>query len=438
MTPRILIIAGSDSGGGAGIQADIKTVTMLGGHAMTAITAITAQNTLGVQAVLPVPTEMVIAQIESCVSDIGIDAVKIGMIGSAATAHAVADWLEGLFSHSSFPGEGRGPGAKVEVTKRGDPFASGAPLGPGLRRGSETGKLPIVFDPVMVATSGDVLADADTIAAFERLMRIATVVTPNLPELRVLAPAGVASGADGASTSSARTGEGAALLAQAFGTTVLIKGGHGEGNTLTDRLIGPDGEIARWSSDRIVTTSTHGTGCTLASAIATFLGQGQSLATAVANARQFVRLALHDAPGLGGGHGPMGHQAVRLDCGPDRRLNQVTLGLADYAASCDFYRTLGLTQIGATDDAHYARFEASGGATLSIERGAEPTLFFECADLDAEVARLQAAGLVFDQPPTDQPWLWREARLTDPGGNKICLYQAGENRRYPPWRLPDA
>src|ERR1700755_2499927 len=131
-TPRILIIAGSDSGGGAGIQADIKTVTMLGGHAMTAITALTAQNTLGVQAVLPVPTDMVVAQINSVVTDIGVDAVKIGMIGSAATANAVADVLEHL-------------------------------------------DVPVVFDPVMVATSGSVLADDETIAAFARLMRIAEV-----------------------------------------------------------------------------------------------------------------------------------------------------------------------------------------------------------------------------------------------------------------------
>ena len=143
MTPRILIIAGSDSGGGAGIQADIKTVTMLGGHAMTAITAITAQNTLGVQAVHPVPTNIVLAQIDSCLSDIGADAIKIGMIGSAETVHAVVDRL-----------------ASVAV--------------------------PIVFDCVMVATSGSVLADADTIAAFGRLMAIATVTTPNVPELAVL------------------------------------------------------------------------------------------------------------------------------------------------------------------------------------------------------------------------------------------------------------
>ncbi len=375
MTPRILIIAGSDSGGGAGIQADIKTVTMLGGHAMTAITAITAQNTMGVQSVHPVPTDMVIAQIDSCVSDIGVDAVKIGMIGSAETAHAVAEWLE--------------------------------------RRGLT---VPVVFDPVMVATSGDTLADAATIAAFARLMALATVTTPNLPELAAL-------------------GGEAAVLAHA--TAVLAKGGHGEGGTLTDRLLDRSGEVARWTSDRIDTGSTHGTGCTLASAIATWLGYGYALEPAVARARQFVRIALHDAPaGLGGGHGPMGQQRVRLDLGPGVRLNQVTLPMA--AGSEAFYRLLGLTQIVDTDDGHYARFEADGGATLSTEHDSAPTVFFECEDLDAEVARLQHAGIAFDHLPVDQEWLWREARLRDPAGNAICLYQAGENRRYPPWRLANA
>ena len=245
MTARILIIAGSDSGGGAGIQADIKTVTMLGGHAMTAVTAITAQNTLGVQAVQAIPTKMVIAQIDSVVSDIGVDAVKIGMIGSAETANAVAGRLETL-------------------------------------------SVPIIFDPVMVATSGSMLANTATIAAFERLMRIAILTTPNLPELEAL-------------------GGEAALI----GPT-LIKGGHGEGDTIIDRLVGPKGEIARWSDKRIDTTSTHGTGCTLASAIACLMGQQVELVDAIAQARQFVRLALHAAPGLGGGHGPMGHQSVRL------------------------------------------------------------------------------------------------------------------------------
>lgn len=247
MTPRILIIAGSDSGGGAGIQADIKTVTMLGGHAMTAITAVTAQNTLGVQAVHPVPADMVVAQARACVDDIGADAVKVGMLGSPETARAVADLVSTL-------------------------------------------DLPIVFDPVMVATSGDTLADAPTIAAFERLMRLATVVTPNLPELAAL---------------------GGEAAVRAKGCTVLVKGGHGGGEVLVDELILAGGERRHWQDSRIATRHTHGTGCTLASAIAVGLARGDPLDLAVATARRFVRAALLAAPGLGQGHGPMGHQAVR-------------------------------------------------------------------------------------------------------------------------------
>jgi hydroxymethylpyrimidine/phosphomethylpyrimidine kinase len=269
MIPRVLIIAGSDSGGGAGIQADIKTVTMLGGHAMTAITAITAQNTLGVQAVLAVPTDMVIAQINSVVTDIGVDAVKIGMIGSAATAHAAADVLESL-------------------------------------------DVPIVFDPVMVATSGDVLADGETIAAFERLIRIATVTTPNLPEFEALARShsvrpelveGQLSSRDTerrASTSSARTESGK-------GAAMLVKGGHSEGAMLIDRLLIDGVEVRRWTNARIDTRHTHGTGCTLASGIAAGLACGLSLNDAIARAISFVRATLANAPGLGAGHGPMGH-----------------------------------------------------------------------------------------------------------------------------------
>lgn len=240
---RILIIAGSDSGGGAGIQADLKAVTLLGGHGMTAITAITAQNTLWVQGVHPVPTAMVLAQMESCISDIGVDAVKIGMIGSAATAMAVAERLAQLDG------------------------------------------VPIIFDPVMVATSGSLLADAATIAAFERLMAIATLVTPNLPELAALG------------------GEDAVLR---HGCALLAKGGHGDGAMLTDRLLDGAGEVAVWTDPRIDTRHTHGTGCTLASAIATGLGQGMALTAAVERARAYVRAALTLAPGLGGGHGPMG------------------------------------------------------------------------------------------------------------------------------------
>lgn len=403
MTPRILIIAGSDSGGGAGIQADIKTVTMLGGHATTAITAITAQNTLGVQAVLPVPPAMVVAQIDSVVSDIGVDAVKIGMIGSAETANAVADVLAGL-------------------------------------------DVPIVFDPVMVATSGAALADAATIAAFERLMRSATVMTPNLPELAALVPNFAArpelvegllsSLSEDRAGGSARTGAG--MLAQRFDCAVLIKGGHAEGDTVIDRLIDTDGTETRWESRRIGTTGTHGTGCTLASAIATDLAYGRPLRAAVANARQFVRLALHDAPGLGDGHGPMGHQRVRQDVGFGLASpNHVTLPMTDFAASRAFYDLLGLTRI-VDAEPRYARYESPGGASLSIEAADEldgrPLLFLECDSLDATVERLRAAGHVVSDPVM-QPWHWHEARLIDPFGNALCLYQAGEMRRFPPWRI---
>lgn len=387
MTPRILIIAGSDSGGGAGIQADIKTVTMLGGHAMTAITAITAQNTLGVQAVHPVPAGMVIDQIMSVHEDIGVDAIKFGMIGSAETATKVADHL--------------------------GPF-----------------RIPIVFDPVMIATSGAVLADRKTIDAMHRLARMAAIITPNLPELVALC------GREAIAEENVE--EEAAGYAAAMGAAVLVKGGHGEGDLITDRLIGLDGSIIRWQSPRIETRHTHGTGCTLASAIAAGLGRGMALAEAVARARVFVRLALREAPGFGAGHGPMGHQAVRLDCDlGGAMLNQITLPLADYESSAAFYRLLGLRQI-VESAPRYARFESASGATLSIEAADEiaekPVIFLECGDLDAMVARLVAAGVIVSDLML-QDWGWREARLTDPAGNAICLYQAGEQRRFPPWRL---
>jgi hydroxymethylpyrimidine/phosphomethylpyrimidine kinase len=275
---RILVIAGSDSGGGAGIQADIKTITMLGGHAMTAITAVTAQNTLGVQGVHPVPVEMVLAQMESVVSDIGVDAVKIGMIGTAETAEAVGEFLSSSIASPPSSPRKRGPNSTQSPTLSQED--GWVPAFAGM-----TGLIPIVFDPVMVSTSGGSLADAQTIAAFERLMRIATVVTPNIPELAAL---------------------GGDAIAARYGCTVLAKGGHGDGDTLVDRLFNADGEIARWQDSRIDTPHTHGTGCTLASAIATGLGQGMMLVDAIARARHYVRAALLAAPGLGGGHGPMG------------------------------------------------------------------------------------------------------------------------------------
>jgi hydroxymethylpyrimidine/phosphomethylpyrimidine kinase len=388
-TARVLIIAGSDSGGGAGIQADIKTIAMLGGHPMTAVTAVTAQNTLGVDAIHPIPAEMILSQIDAVVADIGVDAVKIGMIGSAFAAKQVAARLQELKS-----------------------------LQPDI---------PIVFDPVMVATSGGVLADDATIAAFGRLMDVATIATPNLPELKRL-------------TSEEDPVAAALHLVGAHGCAVLIKGGHDEGDALADALIEED-NMTSWQGQRIETTSTHGTGCTLASAIAFFLAEGSTLADAVARAREFVRVALHDAPGLGQGSGPIGQARVRLDVGAGPRLNQVTVTGTNYERSVEFYSRLGLGQIVDSPENGYARFETAGGATFSVQIDPEEKIiattavYLECDDLDERVELLARSGIAFEHGPRNQPWMWREARLRDPDGNIIFLYKAGEARRYPPWRV---
>lgn len=261
--PRILSIAGSDSSGGAGIQADIKTIAMLGGYAMTAITAVTAQNTQGVQGVELLTADFVIRQVDSCLSDIGADAVKIGMLGSAEIAGAVAVRLE------HFTG-------------------------------------PVVFDPVMIATSGSVLADAETIAAFRQLMDLATIITPNLPELAALSDGDALDSRDAIY-------DAAASLAVRHEAHVLAKGGHGEGGRVQDLLVSPDGSAREYDHARIDTRHTHGTGCTLSSAIATLLGHGQGMDHAVRLARQYVFKAIEAAPGFGAGSGPLGHQAVRRD-----------------------------------------------------------------------------------------------------------------------------
>ena len=390
-TARILVIAGSDSGGGAGIQADIKTIAMLGGHPMTAVTAVTAQNTLGVDAIHPIPAEMILAQIDAVIGDIGVDAVKIGMIGSAFAAKQVAARLQELKS-----------------------------LQPNI---------PIVFDPVMVATSGGELADAATVAAFGRLMDVATIATPNLPELKRL-------------TSEEDPVAAALHLVGQHGCAVLIKGGHEEGDALADALIEED-NMTSWQGQRIDTTSTHGTGCTLASAIALFLAQGASLSDAVARAREFVRVALHSAPGLGQGCGPVGQGGVRLDVGGGPRLNQVTVTGTNYERSVDFYRKLGLQQIVDSPDTGYARFETEGGVTFSIQIDPEEkiiattAIYLECDDLDERVEQLARSGIAFEHGPRNQPWMWREARLRDPDGNIIFFYKAGEARRFPPWRMEE-
>ncbi|MBI5163874.1 MAG: bifunctional hydroxymethylpyrimidine kinase/phosphomethylpyrimidine kinase [Magnetospirillum sp.] len=258
MNGRVLIVAGSDSGGGAGIQADIKTVSALNGYAATAITALTAQNTLGVFGVHEVPPAFVLQQMELVLSDIGADCIKTGMLASVAIIAAVAEGLERF-----------------------------APA------------VPLVVDPVMVAKGGAALLAADASRALiELLIRRATVITPNLPEAEVLL---------------GRAIPGRAAMEQAAGdllalgaTAVLLKGGHLDGDTVADVLVGA-GEIRVFESPRIASRSTHGTGCTLASAVACGLAQGMGLGDAVARARAYVREAIRTAPGLGHGHGPLNH-----------------------------------------------------------------------------------------------------------------------------------
>lgn len=263
--PRILAIAGSDSSGGAGIQADIKTVTMLGGYAMTAVTAVTAQNTVGVQAIAPIEAGLVAQQIASCAADIGADAVKIGMLHDSEIMDVVAESLGGQ---------------------------------EGL-----AGK-PVVLDPVMIATSGAALIAPDATETMKaRLFPLATLITPNLPELEYLAGRTL--------RTTALMQEGAAQLARAHGCHVLAKGGHTDDARIIDLLVAPDGSASYFEHDRIDTRHTHGTGCTLSSAIATLLGHGQPLGNAVRLARQFVVRAIEAAPGFGAGHGPLGHQGVR-------------------------------------------------------------------------------------------------------------------------------
>lgn len=261
---RVLIIAGSDSGGGAGIQADIKSVTMLGGYAMTAITAITAQDTTGVHGVWPVALDAVEAQMRACLSDIGADAIKTGMLGSAALVELVAEGLDA--------------GAR-EIAR--------------------------VVDPVMVATSGDRLVDGKAVSAIASLLVPgAALVTPNAPEAEVLTGKAV-DGLNG----QRRAAE--ALLEQGA-KAALVKGGHIPGRVLSDVLQTTEGEWI-FESERIETSSTHGTGCTLASAVAALVAQGHHIKDAVEGGRDYLYGAIKHAPDLGKGHGPVGHNWRLLD-----------------------------------------------------------------------------------------------------------------------------
>jgi hydroxymethylpyrimidine/phosphomethylpyrimidine kinase len=250
---RVLAIGGSDSSGGAGIQADIKTITALGGYAASAVTAVTVQDTLGVHAIHAIPSALVAAQVRAVLADIGADAVKTGMLGDAATAEAAFEALIG------WP------------------------------------QVPLVVDPVLRAKRGEALMDA---VGVKLLIAIASLVTPNAPEAEVLT--GVAVKNFDGQRAAAEVLLGWGLKA------VLVKGGHVPGERVIDLLVTPDGETV-FEGERIATRHTHGTGCTLASACATGLAQGLPLVEAVARAWAYTAEAIRRAPGLGAGAGPLDH-----------------------------------------------------------------------------------------------------------------------------------
>jgi hydroxymethylpyrimidine/phosphomethylpyrimidine kinase len=268
MRGRVLVVAGSDSGGGAGIQADIKTILALGGYAATAITALTAQNTLGVAAVHAVPADFVLKQMEVVLSDIGADCIKTGMLGDASVVAALAEGLER--------------------------FAPG---------------IPVVVDPVMVAKGGAALLAADANRLLiERVLPRATLLTPNIPEAEALL---------GRAIPDVNAMEAAARDLLALGPqAVLLKGGHMDesGAEVVDVLANAAG-FQLFRSPRLASRSTHGTGCTLASGIATGLAQGLDLVAAIRRARAYLFRAIETAPGLGAGHGPVNHGHVLEETG---------------------------------------------------------------------------------------------------------------------------
>lgn len=258
MHGRVFIIAGSDSSGGAGIQADIKTITALGSYAATAITALTAQNTHGVFAVQPIDPHFVAEQARRVLTDIGADCIKIGMLYSAAIVEIVADILEELATD-----------------------------------------LPLILDPVLIAKDGTGLLDPAAITSLkQRLFPQANLITPNLPEVEALT---------GIKINHPKAMQQAANALLELGpAAVLIKGGHLPGDYLCDLLVTRDYE-KKFEARRIPTPHTHGTGCTLASAIAAGLAQDQSLPEAVRRAHTYVQEAIRTAPGYGQGQGPLNH-----------------------------------------------------------------------------------------------------------------------------------
>ena len=258
MKGRVLICAGSDSGGGAGIQADIKTVTALGGFATTAITALTAQNTMGVSSIIEVPINFLLEQISVVLSDLGADCIKTGMLHNAQVIEAVSEAVE-----------------------------------------KDGGKKYLVVDPVMVAKGGHELLELSALHALKSHMIVrADLLTPNIPEAELLT---------GLEISDIDTMRRAAYAILEMGSkAVLLKGGHLKDETLTDILVTKDAEKT-YSSPRLLTKHTHGTGCSMASAVATGIAQGDTLEMAVQRAKAYVFTAIKTAPQFGKGHGPLNH-----------------------------------------------------------------------------------------------------------------------------------
>lgn len=259
MNGRVLIIAGSDSGGGAGIQADIKTVTALGGFAMTAITALTAQNTRGVFGIHEVPPDFIVQQLDVVLSDLGADCIKVGMLHRPDVIDAVCDLLE-----------------------------------------EKAQGIPIVVDPVMVAKGGASLLEREAVATLKRRMiLLASVLTPNIPEAEVLTGMKIRDRDEAIAAGK--------MLSTLGPQYVLLKGGHMEGETVVDLLCRERELVEAFVGPRLDTPNTHGTGCTTASAIAAGLAQGMDVAAAVSRARAYVFEAIRTNPGYGHGHGPLNH-----------------------------------------------------------------------------------------------------------------------------------
>jgi hydroxymethylpyrimidine/phosphomethylpyrimidine kinase len=272
--PIVLSIAGSDSGGGAGIQADLKTISALGCFGTTAITAITAQNTVGIGGIHPIPVNIVVAQIKAVMDDLNPSAIKIGMVHNPELVIAIAETL------NHYPG------------------------------------VPIIFDPVMVATSGDRLIEDSTVKTLKKhLFPLAEIITPNLDEAAILAEMEIKTIAD--------MKQAARRLLQYGCPAVLIKGGHLKGPDLFDIYLNKNGDERIFSSTHIETKNTHGTGCTLSSAIASFIALGHDLPTSILKSKSYIHHAIEQGRNVttGAGHGPLNHF---FD--PQKLVKQVTAG----------------------------------------------------------------------------------------------------------------